>query len=63
MGLKIWNLTTDSYNHDELAENLGKLDEHDHSGGKGVQIPTGGIADGSITYAKLGSALKTTLGI
>lgn len=55
MGLTVWNLTTDPYNHDELAENFGKIDEHDHDGGKGKQIPTGGIQDGAVTEVKLAS--------
>lgn len=63
MGLTVWNLTTDPYNHDELAENLGKIDEHDHASGRGKQVPTGGIEDAAITEAKLSAALKITLGI
>lgn len=57
LGLTVWNLTTDPYNHDELAENFGKIDEHDHSGGKGTQIPTGGIKDGAVTIEKLAGSL------
>lgn len=53
MGLKVWNLTTDPYNSGQLAENWAKVDEHDHTTGKGQQIPTGGVADGAITVAKL----------
>ncbi len=53
MGLAVWNSVTDSWNHEQLADNFRKLDEHDHASGKGVQIPTGGIKDGAITRAKL----------
>jgi hypothetical protein len=54
MGLKVWNLLTDPYDHSQLASNWAKVDQHDHSSGKGVQIPTGGIADGAISSAKIG---------
>lgn len=56
MGLKIWNLLTDLYDHVQLADNWAKVDYHDHSPGKGVQIPTEGIADAAVTAAKLSSA-------
>lgn len=54
MGLKIWNLLTDLYDHAQLADNWAKVDYHDHSPGKGVQIPTEGLADNAVTAAKLG---------
>jgi hypothetical protein len=63
MGLKIWNLTSDPYDHAQLAANWAKVDQHNHSEGKGVQIPTGGIEDGAITAAKLDATLKTELGL
>lgn len=53
IGLKVWNLTTDRYDSGQLADNFARLDEHDHSSGKGKQIGTAGIEDGSITTAKL----------
>jgi hypothetical protein len=53
MGLKVWNLTTDAYNHEQLADNWKKVDEHYHGDGTGVPIPTSGIQDGAITSAKL----------
>lgn len=43
-------------NYDQsFAAGMMNIDQHDHSGGpnKGVPIATSGIADGSITYAKL----------
>lgn len=63
MGLKVWNLLTDPYDHAQLAENWAKVDQHNHESGKGVQIPTGGIKDGAVTKAKLDATLKTELGI
>lgn len=53
MGLKVWNLLTDSFDHTQFAENLAKLDQHTHAEGKGLKIPTGGIEDGAISTAKL----------
>jgi hypothetical protein len=60
MGLKIWNNLTDPYDHAQLADNWAKVAVHDHSGNKGVQIPTAGIADGAITTPKLSASLTTT---
>lgn len=59
MGLKVWNLLTDPYDHSQLASNWAKVDQHDHTSGKGVQIPTGGIADGAISGVKVGNAQIT----
>jgi hypothetical protein len=57
MSLRIWNLLTDLYDHTQLADNWAKVDYHDHSPGKGVQVPTEGIADGAVTSPKLATAL------
>lgn len=53
MGLAIWNLVDDHYNHDQLADNFAKLDFHDHAPGRGLQIGTEGIQDGAVTAAKM----------
>lgn len=63
LGLKIWNLLTDPYDHAQLADNWAKVDEHDHSSGKGKQIPTGGIADGAVTAAKIDPSALPTLAL
>lgn len=63
MGLKIWNLLGDPYDHSQLADNWAKVDQHDHSEGKGVQIPTAGIADGAISSAKLGYGVAPIRGV
>lgn len=60
MGLRIWNLLTDLYDHSQLADNWAKVDYHDHSPGKGVQIPTEGFADASVTTAKLAATVDPT---
>ena len=57
MVLKVWNLLTDPYDHDQLADNWAKVDQHDHTTNRGVQIPTEGIFDGAITSAKLATGL------
>lgn len=59
LNLTVWNLSSDTYNHEELANNFIAIDQHDHSGsGKGSQID-GSIAikDGTITNAKLGAGI------
>src|SRR5271167_2456302 len=48
MGLRIWNLLLDNYDHEQLADNWAKVDAHDHSPGRGVLIPSEGIADQAI---------------
>jgi len=53
MGLTIWNMGTDPYDHEELAENFAKIDAHDHTSNKGARIGTAAIADGAITAEKL----------
>lgn len=53
MGLKSWNQTSDLFDHDQLADNWAKIDLHDHTLNKGVQIPTAGIVDGAVTAAKM----------
>lgn len=53
MSLRLWTDLNDLYSHDQLADNFSKLDFHDHSPGRGNQIPTEGIFDGAVTGAKL----------
>jgi hypothetical protein len=57
MGLHIWNLQTDPYDHQQLADNFMRVEYHDHSAGRGVQIPTEGLADGAVTPVKLSAGL------
>lgn len=53
LGLKLWNLPTDRYNSQELAENFAKLDQHNHTPGQGEPIGVNGLADGAVTTTKL----------
>jgi hypothetical protein len=53
LGLIAWTQPSDPYDSEELAENWIKVDQHDHSSGKGKRIGTAGLSDGAITVAKL----------
>jgi hypothetical protein len=57
MGLRIWDSLSDPYDHNQLADNWSKVDFHDHTPGRGVQIPTEGIADGAITSVKMAASI------
>lgn len=39
-----------------ISDSFTLIDEHDHSTGKGVQIPSGGLASGSVTVNKIASS-------
>jgi hypothetical protein len=56
MSLHVWDQLNDLYDHVQQANNWAKVDLHDHTPGRGVQIPTEGIFDGAITAAKLAAA-------
>jgi hypothetical protein len=53
MGLRAWDQGNDEYDHAELANNWTAVDQHDHTTGKGVRIPSGGLADGAVTSVKI----------
>jgi hypothetical protein len=53
MGLKRWDQPNDLFSYVELSDNFALLDVHDHSSGKGVQIPTAGIVNNAIDATKL----------
>lgn len=61
MGLSVWDQPNDRYDHNQLADNWNKVDFHDHTLGRGVQIPTEGIADGAITNVKLDPSVVITI--
>lgn len=60
ISLNVWDQVTDHFNHVELANNWDKVDAHDHTSGKGVQIPTAGLASNAVTTAKIADAQITT---
>lgn len=57
MGLRIWNLLLDPYDHEQLADNWAKVDEHDHSAGRGVLIPTEGIALEAVSFPLIAASV------
>lgn len=60
MQLVRWDADNDPYDNDELAGNFTKIGAHDHTTNKGVQIPTGGIANGAVTTAKIADGAVTS---
>lgn len=56
MGLRVWDQPGDFFSYSELAANLSSIDAHDHTSTKGVQIPTGGIANLAVTNGKLAAS-------
>lgn len=65
LNLTVWNLASDTYNHEELANNFIALDQHDHSGsGKGAQLDGAkSIKDGTIPVSKLGAGILSSTNI
>ena len=53
MSLIKWTALSDRFNYLQLADNFEKLDAHDHTSGKGVQIPEMGLAPESVSASKL----------
>jgi hypothetical protein len=52
MGLESPNIGDTDYPAD-VSSSFQKIDDHDHTSGKGLQIPTGGIVNLAVTAAKL----------
>jgi hypothetical protein len=48
MGLYTWNKPLDPYDYVQLTDNWNRVDYHDHTPGRGVQIPSAGIAPGAV---------------
>jgi hypothetical protein len=61
MGLVRWENVNDNFSHEQLASNFSLLDEHDHTPGKGKQIPFGGLAAQSVGISNLRSGLFTEI--
>jgi hypothetical protein len=59
MSLTLWDQLTDYFNHSELADNFTAIDEHDHTTGKGVQLPEGALGPDSVNNANLKDASIT----
>lgn len=60
MGLKSWNAGADLFSFSELDANWHAIADHDHTTGKGVKIPAGGLANNSVTGAAIASGSITT---
>lgn len=59
MGLALWNLASDHFNKSQHNDNLLKIASHDHTAGRGPQIPTGGLEDGAVTGVKIAAGTIT----
>lgn len=59
MGLVKWEQINDRFSHDQLAANFQALDDHDHTAGKGAQIPAGGLAPLSVSATNLQDSVFT----
>lgn len=53
MSLRVQDQPGDFYSYSDIANDFIALDAHDHTTGKGLQIPTGGIANLAVTAAKI----------
>ena len=62
MGLVKWDSINDYFSHEQLAANFQSLDEHNHTAGKGKQIPAGGLAENSVEPKNLSSSVYTQIG-
>jgi hypothetical protein len=56
----MWDQIQDPYDHTQAANNFAKLDAHDHTPGRGVQLTTQSIEGEAITTALLSSESITT---
>lgn len=65
IGVDIIGITSPTIGNDKTTfttdfdASFAVIDTHDHSNSKGTQVPTGGIVDGAITAAKIGSTAVT----
>jgi hypothetical protein len=50
---------SDQFNREHVHNPAKALDNHTHESGKGIQIPTGGIADLAVTAAKIANTTIT----
>lgn len=57
MGLHTWNQPIDPYDYVALTNNWQIVDFHDHSPGRGVQIPMSGIAAGAVGPVQLAATV------
>lgn len=60
LGLTKWTVGGDYFSRATLAANDDLIDAHDHTSGKGVLIPTGGLANLAVTTPKIADLAVTT---
>lgn len=56
IGLTAWTSGSDFFNHTQLANNFQAIDNHDHSAGKGLQVPTSGLQNLAVTGPKIAAS-------
>jgi hypothetical protein len=56
LGLVVWDLLSDRFNHTQLTDNFNRIDLHDHTADKGKQIPSAGLASNAVTADKIAPA-------
>lgn len=59
MSLVKWTEGSDPYDHVQLAGNFQKIDEHDHTTGKGVRLVGGSLVNEAIGTAQIANASVT----
>lgn len=59
MGLIAWDDGDDPYDYSQLANNFAAIDNHDHTEGKGKQVPSGGLADNAVTNRSIAPSAVT----
>jgi len=62
MGLSVPSVNDTDY-PTSISDSFNAIDDHDHSSGNGVQIPSAGILDGAVGSSKLATNAVTTIKI
>lgn len=62
MGLSVPSVNDTDY-PTSISDSFNAIDDHDHSSGNGVQIPSSGILDGAVGTSKLATNAVTTIKI
>lgn len=60
LGLKVWDSPTDPYNSVQLADNFWRIEEHDHTPGRGRPLTAAALPDAMVTTIKLADSAVTT---
>lgn len=57
MGLTSWDQADDSYDYQQLANNWQLVDFHDHTPGRGIPIPPGGLGAGAVLQQNIAAGV------